>query len=338
MNMTTQQRSFSMRISKLGRFVTRVGTALVMTGLVFAAQAETYPQRPIRIVVASTAGSAPDALARILGIELANRLKQPVVIENKPGAGGVIGIDSVAKALPDGYTLGIGHDGTMAINTVLYQNLPYNPVTDFAAIAPLALNEFVLIAHASTGVKTFPDFVAFAKKHNGQASYASAGNGTPNHVFMEQLLQAIGVTMVHVPYKGGAAAVGDVAAGQVQFMLAGLAPALPQIKAKRVDAVAVVQAKRATSLPDVPTVSETIPGFALKTWFGLFAPAKTSLEIVTLINREVQQILAQPDIRQKLSQQGMQVETGSPATLAELVRSDVKRYQELATKIKLQAN
>lgn len=226
----------------------------------------------------------------------------------------------------------------MAINTVLYQNLPYNPVTDFTAIAPLALNEFVLIANSATGVKTFPDFIAFVKKQNGTANYASAGNGTPNHVFMEQLLQEIGATMVHIPYKGGAAAVGDVASGQVQFMLAGLAPALPQIKAKRVDALAVVQANRASSLPDVPTVGETIPNFALKTWFGLFAPANTKPEVVSLLNLEVQKILARPEVRQKLSQQGMQVESGSPTALAELVRSDVKRYKVLATKIKLQAN
>lgn len=327
-----------MNSSRLSQVFSTMGLAFGLTTMMVSAQAETYPQRPIRIVVASTAGSAPDALARILGIELTAALKQPVIIDNKPGAGGVIGIDSVAKALPDGYTLGIGHDGTMAINTVLYQNLPYNPVTDFTAIAPLALNEFVLIANSATGVKTFPDFIAFVKKHNGTANYASAGNGTPNHVFMEQLLQEIGATMVHIPYKGGAAAVGDVASGQVQFMLAGLAPALPQIKAKRVDALAVVQANRASSLPDVPTVGETIPNFALKTWFGLFAPANTRPDVVTLLNLEVQKILARPEVRQKLSQQGMQVESGSPAALAELVRSDVKRYKVLATKIKLQAN
>ncbi|UUZ66456.1 tripartite tricarboxylate transporter substrate binding protein (plasmid) [Polaromonas sp. P1-6] len=299
---------------------------------------DVYPTRPIRIVVASTAGSTPDVLARILGESLGARLKQPVIIENKAGAGGVVGTDSVAKAAPDGYTLVIGHDGTMAINTLLYKELPYNPVHDFAAIAPLALNEFVLIAHPSTGVRSFSDFVTFVKKWDGKATYASAGQGTPNHVFMEQLAQAIGVTMIHVPYRGGAAAVGDVAGGQVQFMLAGIAPALAQINGKRVTALAVVQSRRAAILPEVPTVGETLPGFALKTWFGLFAPAKTSPDIVTRLGREVQEILAKPEVRDRLSAQGMMVETGSAASLSELVRSDIKRYEKLAKQIKLESN
>ena len=316
----------------------RAAATLAMASVFSAPHAQTYPARPVRVVVASTPGSAPDVLARLIGTELATSLEQPVVVDNKPGAGGVVGTDQVAKSAPDGYTLGIGHDGTMAINTVLYKQLPYNPLTDFAPVALLALNEFVLIAHPSTGVKSFAEFVAFVRKENGNATYASAGNGTPNHVFMEQLLQAIGASMVHVPYKGGAAAVGDVAGGQTQFMLAGIAPALPLIKGHRLVALAVVQAKRAAALPEVPTVGETLPGFSLKTWFGLFAPAKTSPEIVQRLGREVQQVLARPDIRAKLAQQGMSVETGNAAALAELVRSDVKRYEELARKIKLEAN
>ena len=310
-----------------------------VTGVQQAAHAaDTYPTRPLRIVVASTAGSTPDVLARILGEALGARLKQAVIVENKAGAGGVLGTDSVAKAAPDGYTLGIGHDGTMAINTLLYKDLPYNPVRDFAAIAPLALNEFVLIAHPSTGVRSFSDFIAFTKKEDGKATYASAGVGTPNHVFMEQLMQAIGVKMVHIPYRGGAAAVSDVAGGQVQFMLAGIAPALGQIKGKRVTALAVVQSKRAAILPDVPTMGETLPGFALKTWFGLFAPAKTNPDVIARINKEVQEILAKPEIREKLSAQGMMVETGSAAALSELVLSDIKRYENLSKQIKLEAN
>lgn len=299
---------------------------------------DVYPTRPIRIVVASTAGSTPDVLARILGEALGAKLKQPVIVDNKAGAGGVVGTDSVAKAAPDGYTLGIGHDGTMAINTLLYKGLPYNPVRDFSAVAPLALNEFVLIAHPSTGVRNFSDFVAFIKKEDGQATYASAGLGTPNHVFMEQLTQAIGVTMLHVPYRGGAAAVRDVAGGQVQFMLAGIAPALGQIKGERVTALAVVQAKRAAILPDVPTIGETLPGFALKTWFGLFAPAKTSPDVIARINKEVQEILSRPEIMEKLSAQGVMVETGSAASLTELVRSDIQRYEKLSKQIKLESN
>lgn len=301
-------------------------------------QAQSYPDRPVRMIVASTAGSAPDVLARILGRELEASLKQSFVVDNRPGAGGVVGTDALAKAAADGYTIGLGHDGTMAINTVLYANLPYEPGSDFAAVAPLALNEFVLIAHPSTGVRNFAEFVEFAKSRAGAASYASAGNGTPNHVFMEQLLQKIGARMIHVPYRGGAAAVTDVAGGQAQFMLAGISPAQAQIKAKRVTAVAVIQPKRSPSLPDVPTIGETLQGFALETWFGLFAPARTPKAVVDLLNREVVKILSRPDIADKLVQQGMSVKTGPANALADQVQQDIRRYKELATKVKLEAN
>lgn len=326
---------------KKNRFVTLAVAALTLAWLPSTqaqTQSQSYPNRPIRMIVASTAGSAPDVLARLLGRELEAVLKQPIVVDNRPGAGGVVGTDAVAKAAADGYTVGLGHDGTMAINTVLYKNLPYAPTSDFAAVAPLALNEFVLIAHPSTGVKNFAEFIEFVKARNGAATYASAGNGTPNHVFMEQLLQKVGAQMIHVPYRGGAAAVADVAGGQAQFMLAGIAPAQSQIKAGRVTPVVVTQPKRSLSLPDVPTASETLKGFALETWFGLFAPARTPPAIVETLNREVQKILSRPDIAEKLTQQGMSVRTGPAHALAEVVQHDIRRYKELATRVKLEAN
>lgn len=324
---------------KRNRFVTFIVALLTLAWLPFVpAQAKEYPDRPIRLIVASTAGSAPDVLARILSRELEASLKQPVIVDNRPGAGGVVGTDALAKSAADGYTLGLGHDGTMAINTVLYKSLPYSPTRDFAAVAPLALNEFVLIAHPSTGIKSFSEFVDFVKSHKGAATYASAGSGTPNHVFMEQLLQKIDAKMVHVPYRGGAAAVADVAGGQAQFMLAGIAPALSQIKAGRVTPLAVIQPKRSGILPDVPTVGETLQGFSLETWFGLFAPARTPQTVVDLLNREVLQILSRPSVAEKLMQQGMSIKTGPASALTELVQQDIKRYSELATKIKLEAN
>ena len=303
-----------------------------------AAQGPAYPDKPIRIIVASTAGSSPDTLARLLGEELKARLGQSFVVENRAGAGGVVGIEALAKSPPDGYTLGLGHDGTMAINTVLYRKLPYDPAKDFAAVAPLAINEFVLIASAGSNVRSVADFVKAVKAPGNAATYASAGIGTPNHVFMEQLLQRVGGSALHVPYRGGAAAATDVAGGQVQFMLAGLAPALPLINAGHVTALAVVQPTRSKMLPDVPTLSETLPDFALETWFGLFAPAGTPAAIVTRLGSEVRGILARPDFAEKLSQQGMTVKSGTAESLAEQVREDIARYRELATKIKLEAN
>lgn len=301
-------------------------------------RAQDYPNRPVRIVVASVAGSAPDVLARVIAEKLGAALGQPVIVDNKPGAGGVVGIDAVAKAAPDGYTLAIGHDGTMAINTIVYKSLPYDPATDFAAIAPLGLNEFVLVTHPGTGVRTLQDMIAYAKSRPGKVSYGSAGVGTPNHLFMEQLLKAAGVSMTHVPYKGGPAAVTDLVGGQTDFMLAGIAPALPHVRSGKLVAVAVTQPSRSKVLPDVPTVGETIPGFGMKTWFGLFAPARTPPAVVQKLNAEVRKVLAEKDVQDKLTAQGIVIETGDAATLAATVRSDIARYKALAPEIRLDPN
>ncbi len=297
--------------------------------------AQDYPTRPVRIVVASVAGSAPDVLARVLAEGLTSPLGQPVIVDNKPGAGGVVGIDSVAKAAPDGYTLTVGHDGTMAINTIVYKSLPYDPAKDFAAITPLGVNEFVLIAHPSTGVRSTADFIAYVKAKRGEASYASAGVGTPNHLFMEQMLKTAGLSMIHVPYKGGAAAVTDVVGGQVPFMLSGIAPALPHIRAGKLTAVAVPQAKRSSVLPDVPTIGETLAGFSTRTWFGLFAPAGTPAPVIAKLNREVRALLQKPEVQARLAGQGIVIETGDPSVLAGMVRDDLARYKALAPQIKL---
>lgn len=306
--------------------------------LAFPSWAQNYPNRPVKIVVASVAGSAPDVLARLIAEKLGASLGQPVIVDNKPGAGGVVGIDSVAKAAPDGYTLAIGHDGTMAINTIVYKSLPYDPATDFAAISPLGFNEFVLIANPATGVRTLSEMIAYAKAHPGKVSYGSAGVGTPNHLFMEQLLKAAGVSMTHIPYKGGAAAVADLVGGQTDFMLAGIAPALPHIKSGKLVAVAVTQPTRSKVLPDVPTAGETIPGFGMKTWFGLFAPAKTPPAVVQKLNTDVRKVLADKTVQDKLTAQGIVVEAGDAATLAATVKGDIARYKALAPEIKLDPN
>lgn len=320
-----------------GRWLVPV-TAIALAAVAPASWAQDYPNRPVRIVVASVAGSAPDVLARLIAEKLGAALGQPVIVDNKPGAGGVVGIDSVAKAAPDGYTLVIGHDGTMAINTIVYKSLPYDPATDFAAIAPLGLNEFVLVTNPATGVRTLKEMIAYAKANPGKATYGSAGVGTPNHLFMEQLLKAAGVSMTHVPYKGGTAAVTDLVGGQIDFMLAGIAPALPHIKAGKLVAVAVTQPARSKVLPDVPTAAETLPGVAMKTWFGLFAPAKTPPALVQKLNADVRKVLADKGVQDKLQAQGIVVETGDAATLAATVKSDLARYKALAGEIKLDPN
>ncbi len=320
--------------SRMRRLVTAGSLLLACAG----AFAQAWPQRPIKLIVPSTAGSSPDVLARLLAQQLEPTLGQSMVVENKAGAGGILATDTLAKAAPDGHTLMVAHDGNMAINTVLYKTLPYDPLKDFAAVAKLALNEFVLIAAPSTGVRSYADFVAFVKSQGGKATYASAGNGSPNHVFMEELLQKIGGTMLHVPYRGGAAAVTGVLGDQAQFMLAGIAPALGHIQAGKLQAVAVTQGRRASILPEVPTIGESIPGFALETWFGLFAPAGTPPSVVQKLGAAVKDVLARPDIRDKLTQLGIAVNHEPGDAMARLIRSDIARYQELAKKIKFEAN
>lgn len=297
--------------------------------------AQDYPSRAVKLVVASTPGSAPDILARVLAEVLSPALKQTVLVENKPGAGGIIGVDSVAKAPPDGYTLVIGHDGTMAMSTVITPRLPYDPQKDFAPVTPLGFNEFVLVANASVPARNLEQLVSLAKARDGKLSYGSAGKGTPNHVIMEQLAKATGFTAIHVPYKGGAAAIQDLVGGQVDVMISGLSPALPHLRSGKLVALAVPQAVRSKLLPEVPTLGESIPGFAAKSWFGLFAPARTPAPVVAHLNREVRAALESPQVRERLQQQGIATEGGSSESLSSQISADIARYRVLATQINL---
>jgi tripartite-type tricarboxylate transporter receptor subunit TctC len=300
-----------------------------------AAMAQDYPARPVKLLVASVPGSAPDILARVIAEPLSAALKQAVVVENKPGAGGVIGVDSVAKAPADGHTLVIGHDGTMAMSAVINPKLPYDPVKDFAPVSALGFNEFVLVVHAGVPARNLAQLLAHAQGRAGKLSYGSAGPGTPNHVIMEQLGKAGRFTAVHVPYKGGAAAIQDLVGGQIELMVAGIAPALPHIRSGKLVAIAVPQAVRSQALPEVPTIGESLPGFAVKSWFGLFAPAQTPSPVVARLNREIRSVLEMPDIRQRLQQQGIATEAGSGEALGAQVSADIARYRQLATQINL---
>ncbi|MEO7404232.1 MAG: tripartite tricarboxylate transporter substrate-binding protein, partial [Burkholderiales bacterium] len=211
-------------------------------------------------------------------------------------------------------------------------------IADFAPITALATNEFVLVANATVPVRTFAEFLAYAKARPGKSSYGSAGVGTPNQLILEQLAQSANFSMVHVPYKGGAAAVADLVGGQIDFMMAGLAPALPHIRVGKLTALAVPQPRRSGALPDVPTIGETLTGFATKSWFGLFAPRGVPPDIVTRLNREVRAVLEASDLRSKLAQQGLVAEASAPNDLAEMVRNDIARYRVLAKQLNIEAN
>lgn len=315
-----------------------VAAGMLASGTAYSASAQDYPQRPIKIIVPSVPGSSPDALARLLAEPLSASLGQRIVVENKPGAGGVIAMENVVRSAPDGYVLAIAHDGNMAINTVVYKQLSYNPTQDFTAISLLGFNEFVLVANPALNVKTFEEFVAYAKDKKGVATYGSAGVGSPNHLFMEQVMKAVGVELSHVPYKGGPASMQGMLGGQIDFMMVGLSPAMPHIKGGKLTALAVPQATRAKLLPDTPTISEKSPGITTRTWFGLFGPAKMDPKVVELLNKQVQQVLSDPKLQERISVQGMVAEASSPATLSTMITEDIKRYQALAADIKLEAN
>jgi tripartite-type tricarboxylate transporter receptor subunit TctC len=330
-------------ISKATSFLQKGSAVLVAAGVfasgaAYSASAQDYPQRPIKLVVPSVPGSSPDTLARLLAEPLSAGLGQKVVVENKPGAGGVIAMENVARAAPDGYVLAIAHDGNMAINTVVYKQLSYSPTQDFTAISLLGFNEFVLVAHPSLNIKTFEEFVAYAKAKKGIATYGSAGVGSPNHLFMEQVMQAAGVELSHVPYKGGPASMQGLLGGQIDFMMVGLAPAIPHITGGKLTALAVPQATRAKLLPDTPTISEKIPGVTTRTWFGLFGPAKMDPKVVEILNKQIQQVLSDPKTQERIAVQGMVAQSSSPAALSTMITEDIKRYQALAAEIKLEAN
>ncbi|OVZ66492.1 hypothetical protein CDO46_00120 [Pigmentiphaga sp. NML030171] len=327
---------------RLPRIPRRRSLAALAAGLLLAtagtAAAQDYPRQPIKVLVPSVPGSAPDAFARILAEPLSSGLGQKVVVENKPGAGGLIAMETLAKAEPNGYTLAIAHDGNMAINTIVYKQLPYRPLQDFTPVSLLGFNEFVLAANPALKIKTFAEFVAYARGKQGKATYGSAGVGSPNHLFMEQLMQAAGIPLSHVPYKGGPAAMQDLLGGQIDVMLVGLSPALPHIQGGKLVAVAVPQSTRSKMLPGTPTVAESIPGFATRTWFGLYGPAGLPAAVVERLNRELRRVLADPSVKDRIAAQGMVAEAGSPATLAAMTEEDIRRYRQLADAIKLEAN
>ena len=264
-----------------------------------------YPTKPIRIVVPFPAGGTTDILARAVAQRLTETLGQPVVVDNRPGAGGNIGAELVAKAAPDGYTLLMGTVGTHAINASLYAKMPYDHVRDFAPVILVAGVPNVLVINPALPVNSVQELIAYGKANPGKLNFASSGNGTSIHLSAELFKTMTGVQMAHVPYKGSAPALVDLMGGQVQLMFDNLPSALPQIKAGKLKALAVTSAQRSSALPDVPTVIESgLPGFEASSWFGLLAPAGTPKDIIAKLNGEVAKWLATPGSQGKAGRAG----------------------------------
>ncbi|MBS0452250.1 MAG: tripartite tricarboxylate transporter substrate binding protein [Proteobacteria bacterium] len=305
-------------------------TLLVCLPLVAAAQsASDFPNKAIRIVVPFPPGGATDAAARLVAQKMGEHWGQPVVVDNRPGAGGNVGSDIVAKSPADGYTMVMGVTGSHAINTSLYSKMPYDPLVDFVAISQVAVVPNVLVVHPSVPANNLAELVALAKKEPGKLDYASLGNGTAAHLGMEMLKSAAGIDITHVPYKGSAPAASDLLAGQVQMMVDGLPSALPHVKAGKLRAIALTSLHRAPALPDLPTISETYPGFYADAWSGLFAPKGTPQPVVDKLSAEVQRILKLPDVREKLAALGAEPVGSTQAEFTAHVRREIDKWAKV---------
>lgn len=295
--------------------------------LAAAAQAENYPSKSIRIVVPFPPGGATDLAARLIATKMGEHWKQTVVVDNRPGAGGNLGADLVAKSPPDGYTLVMGVTGSHAINTSLYTALPYDPVADFEAISQVAVVPNVIVVHPSVPANTLAELVTLARREPGKLNYASLGNGTAAHLTMEMFKSAAGIDIVHIPYKGSAPAVSDLLAGQVQLMVDGLPSSLPHVKAGKLRALAVTSAIRSAAAPDLPTIAESgYPGFYADAWSGLFAPKHTPKAIVDKLSVEVQRILKLPDVRERLAAVGAEAVGSSPAEFSAHLKREIDKW------------
>lgn len=305
----------------------RAALGTLLCGMADTALAQAgYPQRAITLVVPQQAGGANDAIARVVAQKLSEQLGQPVVVDNRPGAGGNVGTAAAAKARPDGHTLLLTADSAQVINPWLYQHTGFDPVKDFEPVAPLATAGYVLVANPAFPASNVAELVALAKAHPGQYAIASAGNGTLNHLIGEMLQKTAGITLQHVPYKGSAAAATDVVGGQVPLSVQSLPSSIAFIKAGKLKVLGVVNTRRVAALPDVPTIGETLAGFGQTPWYGLFAPAGTPPAVVARLQAEVAKALEQKDVAERLAAVGCEPYKGNSAQLAALVRDDLARW------------
>ena len=298
--------------------------------LALPAAAQSWPDKPIRLILGVPAGATPDVTARLIMPGVSQSLGQPLVADNRGGAGGLIAAETVAKSAPDGYTLFLSSPGALTILPSLRKSVPYDTLRDFAPISLISVGPFVLITHPSVPAKSVKELIALARSQPGKLNYASAGNGVANHLAMEMFKQMAGVDITHVPYKGAPQAVTDVLAGHMNMMFNSIAPIVANIKAGRLRVLGIASSKRSPQLPDVPTISEAgVPGFEAVNWFGMFAPAKTPKPIITRVNEAVVKVLRSPDIQAQFIALGADPVGDSPEEFAAFVRRDMERYAKV---------
>lgn len=290
-----------------------------------------YPDRPIRLIVPNPAGGGVDIIARLIGQQLAERLRQPIVVDNRPGAGGTIGLGSLAKSPADGYTLGMGVTATLAIAPALYRRLPYDAQKDFAPVVLIASVPLILAVHPSLPVKSVEALIGLARRRPGHIGYSSGGNGTPPHLAAELFKSMAKVDMLHVPYKGGPPAINGLLAGEVSLMFANTLPALPHIRSQRLRALAVTSERRSSAYPELPAIAESgLPGYSAVQWYGVVAPAGTPQAIVERVNREIRQVLRNEKVRAPLLAEGAELADGTPDQFRDFIRQEASKWDAVA--------
>jgi tripartite-type tricarboxylate transporter receptor subunit TctC len=291
--------------------------------------AQSYPSKPIRLIVPFPPAGATDILSRELARQLGERLKQSVIVDNRPGAGGVIGSEMLAKSAPDGYTIQMATSSTHSIGPSLNPKIPYNPQTDFTPIAHVANSANVLLVAPNVKATTVKELIAELKANPGRYNYGSSGNGTIVHLTSELFKTSTGTFILHIPYRGTALVVPDMMTGQIQLLFDNIASALPHIKDGKLRAIAVTSPQRSALLPDLPTIGETVPGFESVTWFGVFGPRGMSPEIVQRLNAEINAVLKSPEFQDRLRVLGFDAAGGTPADFARLVADDAAKWSKL---------
>ena len=306
-----------------------LAAALSLAPAAFAQTAASFPSKPLRIVVTFSTGGAPDILARLIGDKLATAWGQPVVVDNKPGAGGNTGADFVAKAPPDGHTFVVGTVGTHSINGALYAKMPYDMVKDFAPITLLATTPNLLVVNNEVPAKTLQELIALGKKE-GKMTFASSGSGTSIHVSGELFKTMTGIDMTHIPYKGRATAIPDVLGGRVTMMFDNMPSSLPLVKEGKLRALGVTSAQRSPAAPEIPTIAEQgLPGFDAVSWFALFAPAGTPRPIVDKLQLEVKKIISSPEIARRLAEMGLDAVGSTADELAAYQRTEITKWAKV---------
>lgn len=313
-----------------------VAAGMAALGLPRLAMADAYPARPVRMIVAFPPGGATDILARTVGHRLGGRLGQQVVVENKPGAGSIIGLETAAKAAADGYTVFLSALTNQAIAQHLYPKTRTTIGGDFVPVSLLANGAHILNVHPSVPAKTLAEFVAWLKANDGKVNYASQGTGTLSHLEAEMLQQRVGVRLVHVPYKGSSNALPDLIAGTVSFMFDSVAASMPHVKSGALRPLAVAATERVPAYPDLPTIAEAgVPGYDVDNWFGLYAPKNTPAAVVARLDAELAQVLKEPDLGTQLQQQGYIVAHAGPGALADLTAREVEKWGRVITAAKV---